>query len=49
MKQETKVLFVRIPQEWFEKISEIAKKECRTQVSIVRQTIKEYLERRKEF
>ena len=49
MKEQTKVLFVRIPQEWFEKISEIAKEECRTQVSIARQAIKEYLERRKEF
>jgi len=49
MKEQTKVLFVRIPQSWFEKLNKIAKEECRTQVSIARQAIKEYLERRKEF
>ena len=45
-KEKTKVLFVRIPGEWFVQISQIAKEECRTQVSIARQAIKEYLERR---
>ena len=47
-KQETKVLFVRIPQDWLDKINQIAKKECRTQVSIARQAIKEFLEKGEE-
>ena len=46
MKQQTKVLFVRIPQDWLDKINQIAKEECRTQVSVARQAIKEFLERR---
>ena len=45
-KKLTKVLFIRMPIEWFDKINRIAKKECRTQVSVGRQAIKEFLERR---
>jgi len=48
MKQETKAFFVRIPKNWIEKIRQIAKEECRTQVSVARQAIKEFLERRGE-
>ena len=44
-KEKTKVLFVRIPESWVDKINEIAKNECRTQVSVARQAIKEYLEK----
>ncbi len=45
MKEKTKVLFVRIPESWLTKINKIAEKECRTQVSIVRQAIKKFLDR----
>ncbi|MBA7616886.1 hypothetical protein ES703_24188 [subsurface metagenome] len=45
MKEKTKVLFVRIPEDWLDKINKIAKKECRTQVSVARQAIKEFLDR----
>jgi len=41
MKEKTKVLFVRIPEG-------IAKEECRTQVSVARQAIKEFLSKKKE-
>lgn len=47
MKEKTKVLFVRIPEGWFAKINRIAKKECRTQVSVARQAIKEFLRNKK--
>jgi len=47
-KVKSKVLFVRIPENWHEKINQISKKECRTQVSVVRQAIKEFLERGKK-
>jgi predicted transcriptional regulator len=46
MKKSTKVLFVRIPDDWFDKMNQIAQTECRTQVSIARQAIKEFLEKR---
>jgi len=46
MKEKTKVLFVRIPEDWLKKISEIAGAEARTQVSVARQAIKEFLERK---
>lgn len=45
-KKKTKVLFVRIPEEWFDKINQIVENECRTQSSIARQAIKEFLEKR---
>ena len=48
MKEKTKVLFVRIPETWLNKINRIAKKECRTQVSVARQAIKEFLSKKKE-
>jgi len=47
-KEKTKVLFVRIPESWIEKINEIAETEARTQVSVARQAIKEFLERREK-
>ena len=43
--EKTKVLFVRIPESWLAKINEIAKKECRTQVSVARQALKEFLDK----
>ena len=44
-KEKTKVLFVRIPESMDQKITLLAEKECRTQVSVVRQAIKEFLEK----
>lgn len=44
-KEKTKVLFVRIPESWIDKLNQIAKNECRTQVSVARQAIKEFLEK----
>jgi len=46
MKEKTKVLFVRIPESWLKKINETAETEARTQVSVARQAIKEFLERK---
>ena len=46
MKENTKVLFVRIPESWLKKINKIAEKEVRTQVSVARQAIKEFLEKK---
>ncbi len=45
-KEETKVLFVRTPRHLFDAVSKIAKDEYRTQVSVVNQAIKEFLEKR---
>lgn len=45
MKKE-KVLFVRVTNDQFKKIADIASNEERTQVSVVRQAIKEFLKRR---
>ena len=45
-KEKTKVLFVRIPESWMKKINKIAEDETRTQVSVARQAIKEFLERK---
>ncbi|MBA7652915.1 hypothetical protein ES703_60754 [subsurface metagenome] len=47
-KEKTKILFVRIPEDWFARINKIAKKECRTQVSVARQAIMEFLNKKKE-
>lgn len=47
MKEKTKTLFVRIPKSLFDKINRIAEKECRTQVSVARQAIKEFLSNKK--
>jgi len=43
--EKTKALFVRIPHEWDKKIKYIAEQECRTQASVIRQAIKEFLEK----
>lgn len=48
MKKKTKILFARIPVEWDDKIKKIAEKECRSEASVVRQAIKEFLEKKKE-
>jgi predicted DNA-binding protein len=45
MRESTKPTVIRIPIKWLEKISEIAKNECRTQASLIRLAIKEYLEK----
>lgn len=45
-KEKTKVLFVRIPESWLKKINKIAENEVRTQVSVARQAIKEFLAKR---
>ena len=47
-KEKTRVLFVRIPESWFKKINEIAEAEARSQVSVARQAVKEFLEKRKK-
>jgi len=48
MKKETKVLFVRLPAELHEKITEFARKEGgRSESSVARQAIEEFLEKRK--
>jgi len=44
---KTRVLFVRLPEDWIFQIREIAKAECRTLVSIAKQAIKEYLEKKR--
>lgn len=44
-KEKTKVLYVRIPADWVNRINKIAAEECRTQVSVARQAIKEFLEK----
>lgn len=46
-KEKTKVLFVRIPESWFKRISKIAERETRTQVSVARQAVKEFLDKKK--
>ena len=45
-KEKTKALFVRVPESWIKKINAIAEAEARTQVSVARQAIKEFLEKR---
>ena len=42
----TKVIMVRVKADSFRKLKKIAEKECRTVASVVRQAIKEYLEKR---
>lgn len=46
-KEKMKTLFVRIPESLFNKINRIAEKECRTQVSVARQAIQEFLNNKK--
>lgn len=45
MKEKTKLFSLQVPIKWLKAISKFAKKECRTQASVVRQAIKEFLER----
>jgi len=47
MKEKTKVFTIRIPIDWHKKLLEIAEEECRTQNSVAKQAIKEYLEKKK--
>ena len=42
-KEKTGVLFVRLPKDMLDKINKIAKMECRTQVSVARQAVMEFL------
>ena len=49
MKEKTKVLFVRIPESWLDKIDDITKNECRTQASVVRQAIMEFLGKKRDL
>jgi len=44
-KEKTIVSWVRVPESWNKEIKKIAKVECRTQASIIRQAIKEYLDK----
>jgi len=47
-KPKEKVLFVRVSEDIFQEIEAIADEEERSQVSVCRQAIKEFLKRRKE-
>ncbi len=47
MKEKTKVFTIRIPTDWHKKLLEIAEEECRTQNSVAKQAIKEFLEKNK--
>ncbi len=42
----TKVIMVRVKTDSFKKLKKIAEKECRTVASVVRQAIKEHLEKK---
>jgi len=46
--KQVSIQSLRIDKDWHEKIKEIAEKECRTQASVIRQAIKEYLDRRRK-
>jgi len=47
MKEKTKVFTIRIPDDWHKNLLKIAEKECRTQNSVAKQAIKEFLEKNK--
>jgi len=47
MKEKTKVFTIRIPDDWHKKLLKIAEDECRTQNSVAKQAIKEFLEKKK--
>ena len=47
MKEKSKVFTIRIPTDWHKKLLEIAEEECRTQNSVAKQAIKEFLEKNK--
>ena len=47
-KEKTRVQLVRIPESWFKKINGIAEAEARSQVSVARQAVKEFLEKREK-
>jgi len=48
MKEQTMLFSFRLPKGLHKEISKIAEREYRTQASVVRQAIKEFLERNKE-
>jgi len=47
MKEPTKLFSLQVPIKWLRAITRIAKRECRTQASVIRQAIKEFLEKEK--
>ena len=47
-KEKTVSVHLRIPKSFLPEIAEIAEEECRTQISVIRQAIKEFLEKRNE-
>lgn len=47
MKERTKLFSLQVPTKWLRVIVRIAKRECRTQASVVRQAVMEFLERDK--
>ena len=47
MKEKTKVFTIRIPADWHKNLLEIAEEECRTQNSVAKQAIKEFLKKKK--
>jgi len=47
MKERTKLFSLQVSIKWLRTITRIAKRECRTQASVIRQAIKEFLERDK--
>jgi predicted transcriptional regulator len=49
IKEQTVILFLRIPISWNEKIEKIVDLEMRTKSSVVKQAIKEFLQRRKQI
>lgn len=48
MKDRTKLFSLQVPTKWLRAIVRIAKRECRSQASVVRQAIKEFLEKDKD-
>ena len=48
MSKSTQSIILRIPEAIHRIIKEIADRECRTMASVIRQAIKEYLERKGE-
>ena len=48
-KEKTVSIHLRIPESFLKGVAEIAEEECRTQISVIRQAIKEFLEKRKKL
>lgn len=46
-KEQTKSIGIRLPVSWLKAIKEIGENECRTQNSVIKLAIKEFLEKRK--